>query len=336
MKRLIQWLIRTAAAAALLAPLAGRANTALGIRSQVSVTGPDILLRDLAAAPDSLPPEWATRVVLPAPVPGKPQPYPLTAVAYALQKYPDMADISLRGEMNLTIQREGVPYDPRLIAEALAAHVQADERWQDTRVQVELDPRAGPVLVPREGRVELLVDGFRPDERVPGDFIFDATLLVNGARDRALSLRARVNALQEFWVAARPLDRGACLGADDVVRRWYPQDSVRRGFIPATEPVAGFQVNRTFRPDQPLVRYYLQQPVCAERGELVNVQSQRGGLRVTLRARALGPGRLGERILCMNEVSKRRVLVRMVGPRLAVLDIPNAGESARLNPEQTQ
>ena len=42
-------------------------------------------------------------------------------------------------------------------------------------------------------------------------------------------------------------------------------------------------------------------------------------LQISLRAKALGEGRLGDRILCMNEQSHRRLLVQLVGSKEATL-----------------
>ncbi|HBA84117.1 MAG TPA: flagella basal body P-ring formation protein FlgA [Verrucomicrobia bacterium] len=292
----------------------------LNIRNSSMISGSDILLRELVHSPDLLPEGWGDRVVMKAPAPGKPQQYSLTTLAYALQQYPDMNDVALRGEINFTVRRDGVPLDMKLAHDAVVAFVEQEEQWKGKELQVECDIPRAPILVSPQGAIEVRIENFSP-EGGSGDYhLFDAALYVDGKKDRTVQFRARVLALQEFWVAAQPLSRGQTVMPEDLKTKWLPADSVRRGFIPIGEIVAGLQVDRPVRLDQPLSRHCLQQPVCAQRGEFITVVSERSGLQIALRAKALGDGRLGENVLCMNEQSKRRLLVRMVGSKQATVD----------------
>jgi flagella basal body P-ring formation protein FlgA len=290
------------------------------IRNSAMVTGSDVLLKDLVHSPEQLPDGWGDRVVMKAPAPGKPQQYSITTLAYALQQYPDMSDVALRGEINFTVRRDGVPLDMKLAHDAILGFAEQTDQWKDKTLQVDCDTPRSPILVSPQGPVEVRIEDLSPENGSGDYYIFDAALYSDGKKDRTVQLRARVLALQEFWVAAQPLGRGHTLTLGDLKPKMMPSDSTRRGFIPATEVVAGFQVDRPVRLDQPLSRHYLQQPICAERGEWITVNSERSGLKVSLRAKALSDGRLGENVLCMNEQSKRRLLVRMTGSKQATID----------------
>ena len=292
----------------------------LALRNPAVVSGPDILLKELVHSPGDLPEGWGDRVVMKAPPPGKPQQYSITTMAYALQQYPDMGEVALRGEVNITVQRDGVPLDMALVEDAIRAFVEQDESWKDKTVDIECDTPRAPILVANKGRLEVRVENSAPESGSGGFHIFDAALYTDGKLDRTIQVRARVMALQEFWVAAQPLNRGQTLTEDDIKPKLMPSDSLRRGFVPVSDIIAGFQIERALNLEQPISRHYLRQPMCAERGEWITVVGERGGLKISLRAKALGDGRLGENVLCMNEQSKRRLLVRMVGTKQATID----------------
>ena len=59
--------------------------------------------------------------------------------------------------------------------------------------------------------------------------------------------------------------------------------------------------------------------MCAKRGEWVAINAIGRNLRITLRAKALANGRLGDRIMCVNERSNRQVLVELTGMGNGVL-----------------
>ncbi|MFH0881290.1 MAG: flagellar basal body P-ring formation chaperone FlgA [Lentisphaerota bacterium] len=305
----------------LLAAGAALADTdSLAIRKTALVAGPDILLRDLVSSPSDLPEGWGDRAVLKSPMPGKPQQISITTLAYALQKYPDMSEVSLRGEMNISIQRDGLPIDFKIIVEAVTAFIEQDDQWANAKVQIGCDPLKDPILSPLGSQIEIRARQVSEDPGTSDYYNFDLDVLVDGLLDRTITVRAKVIKLEEFWVAAQPISRGKKLAVEDLRAKLMPEDSLRKGFVPVTETIAGFQVDRPLRLDQPLSRHFLQQPVCAERNEWIFVSGQRGPLKITLRAKALSDGRLGDKVMCVNELSKRRLLVQMTGTKHATID----------------
>jgi hypothetical protein len=141
MKRLIQWLIRRRAAAARWRRTRPR-ETALGIRIS-RVTGRNNLLRDLAAAPDSLPRMGNARGA-PPPPPANPNHTPDGGPMPCKNTRTRPPSRSRREKQK--IQREGVPNDPLLSRGARGAlpatnagHTPAT-KWNSTPRR----PGAGP------------------------------------------------------------------------------------------------------------------------------------------------------------------------------------------------
>ena len=304
------------AALALTVPVALRAQT-VELRSNDSVQGAMVLLRDIARSPYSLPEEWLDREIVRAPQPGEPIRISMLAIASALNRYPDMRDVVLRGEAQIALARTGTPLATEMLHEAIRAYAYEQPQWQETELHIEYESKPVEVAL-SNGDPEIRVLSMTPEDR-PNRYRFVTEVSVPGASARTVSVSARVEPMQQVWVAARSMSRGHVLGEEDLETAWMPP-AAARPYLPVEEIVTGMEANREIRSSQPLSAHFLVAPVNARRGDTVHVTAYRGGLQVTLRATALATGRRGERILCMNETSRRRFLVRLTDVREATVD----------------
>ncbi len=290
----------------------------LGIRPRVEANGPQILLADVAQNAEELPEEWRKRVVMEAPAPGKRRTYTLTSLAYALQQYPDMHSTSLRGPLQLEVRRQGRLLGEKKVKDALSAYVRSAAPWQGKEVLVELETWSDMPVV-SETNVAVRVTG-HTEERGRKATQFDVVVETPGVDPRTCAVYANVEIMEEVWTAATFLDRGTVVKRDDLEAAIRSRDEIRESHIPVSDSIAGLEIVRSLRPGEAISRHHLRQPVCVESGEVLSVSAQRGPVEVRLRAKALGRGRRGERILCVNEQSKRKLLVRLTGPREAVIE----------------
>lgn len=289
----------------------------LEVRSNQTLQGSHILLRDIVKDPLSLPRGWAERDVLKAPSPGTAAEYSISSIAYALQKYPDMIDVVLRGNMKLTMKRTSMVLPSAKITKAVTRFVENHKKWAGTKFEVRCEPLDTSISVSTD-KAEAKVKGFIQQKQA-NRFRFDVEILVDGAVEQTVPVYGKVVPVREVWVARRTLNRGHKLSADSLGVLPLAADEAA-GMIPTTEPIEGMEMNRLVRANQPLKRHFLIEPVCAQKGDLVSVSIVRGGLDIVLRARALATGRRGDKILCMNERSKRRLLVRLADTRQATID----------------
>ncbi|NCC49901.1 MAG: flagellar basal body P-ring formation protein FlgA [Spartobacteria bacterium] len=290
----------------------------ISIRDVVSVSGPDILLEDIARSPTLLPEGWGERTVLKSPSPGDSEEYELTTVAYALQRYPDMKDVTLSGQLQFRVSRKAVQVSPEMIQEAVTQFVEDNPTWQSQRYQLEFLPFSDRVMV-SEGELDIHVENFT-ENSITEAMDFDVAIWVNGMPERMLSVPVMMTQMQEVWVAAGDFDRGHRLTLDDLNVAYVPTGGRNKNCTPVSESITGMELTRRIKEGKPIIKYLVRPPVCAERGEDINVHMVRSGLSVTLRAKALGKGRVGDRILCLNEQSKRRVLVRLVSDRAGIIE----------------
>lgn len=319
MKKTTTSLTLLLAAAALLAPPRLGA-TVLNISPVSDVRGSDVLLRDIVAVHDDLPGEWQKRPVLPAPEPGKSRNIPLSAIAYALQQYPDMHQVVLRGASQTRVRRTETALGGDAIAIEVKRYIEESSPWKDEQVDASITPPARQLRLP-EGHASVRVKGFRDDPRAAYQYIFDVVIEVDGVPARSLEAQARILPVREVWVAARPLTPGTIISESDLSAMPLPVEINGGSRIQASESVAGLEVARSLKPGQPVMRQHLLPRLCASRGDTIAITASTGNIAITLAARALSSGRLGDVITCENISSKRRVLVRLTNPKEATTDM---------------
>lgn len=285
------------------------------LKEQVTVSGTDVLLRDVIRDTSALPSEWRERRVGAAPSPRQTRQFTLIDIAQALHTYGDMNSVVLRGRSSIevTARHRSVELDD--VQRAVDRFVFDESDWGGRRFEVCEDQFRLPHMP--EGDLAVRVLELR-DGREPGRAIADLSLYVDGEPQPGTS-RVHLLELRPYWAAKRPLQRGEQITFESVEERWLPSLESGR-YFPGHHPIEGMELRRNVQAGQLFTAGMLAEPVFVRRGELIQVVSQRGPLTVTMRARALADGRRDESILCVNEQSGHRMHVRMVGHREAMLD----------------
>ncbi len=290
-------------------------TSVIAVRSSCAVGSGDVVLADIASQPWLLPEAWRDRVIMSAPPAGKGRDYSIYAFASALQQYPDMQDVTLRGDMTIRVRRESILVDPERIDETVKAYVADKLAGAGEDLHVTCVMPAYPVYV---AKGELTLTVLRHQAPKGRRTVCDVALSVDGQLERVLSIPAEMYPMRRVWVATRNLQRGDRLSEDDVRFELSPVPE-RETIMIEGESLVGYEVNRPIVEGQRIHRHYLVMAVCAKRGDLIHVRFESGALRVVLKARALNTGRQNDQIVCLNENSNRRLMVTLVGPREAVM-----------------
>lgn len=310
------WVFGCFSVVLLIGPAVLRGQT-LELRTSTIVEGPDVLLGDLLLAENDVPAGWLDRLIAEAPVPGQSKEVLLGDVARALHAYPDMHNVVLRGNPSIHVTVQVETLDTLQLESAIAAFAEQQDALSGQRFRVDSQVHtlpsvpSGDAWSPEILAIDADHDGYFARLRfVSSDGSYTP---------ETGSYRIALDELFPYWQVSHPVSRGESLTEGDLTTRWLPQKEATR-FYPAEENIAGMEVRRNLRGGQMISQGSLAEPMFARRGEVVRVLLQRGGLSITLRARAMADGRRDERIPCLNERSGRRLYVRMVSPREAILE----------------
>jgi flagella basal body P-ring formation protein FlgA len=304
--------------------LAAGADHLIEVAPSLTVSGPDVLLREISANPALLPEGWGERAVMRAPEPGRRAEYSLVSIAYALQKYPDMSDVLLHGLNNIAVRRSGTGKGQGKIIQAVKSHILENPKWNSAPIDIQVEDLEEYVHIPENAEVEIAVSEGLP-QREANRFLFETTIVnPSDSSRRIVPVYARIIPMVEVWTAVRPLAAGCFPGDGDVKAGLVPADAAG-GYVPTTESIGGLELTRDADMNEPLSRRFMIAPVCARRGDVIEVTATHGAMTVTARATALATGRLGDHIFCINETSNRRLKVRLTDLRKAEIDMGGAG-----------
>lgn len=127
-----------------------------------------------------------------------------------------------------------------------------------------------------------------------------------------------VPATLEIWgevvVAARNLERGTVISAEDITTSRINTASLPSGHIVDKDRVVGMELRRSTRSGSYLVLSALEMPRVVNRGDAVVLEASSSSLTVAAKGTALGNGQVGEQIKVRNDQSERVVDALVVGP----------------------
>ena len=120
-------------------------------------------------------------------------------------------------------------------------------------------------------------------------------------------LRGRVTSLVSIPVLNAPINRSELIVESDVVFQEMEIDADLQGVFIDPKQIAGKIAVRNLIAGKPLRQSDLKAPQLISRGQSVNITSRAGGLIVTMKGKALGNARAGDRIWVQNQSSNKRV-----------------------------
>ncbi|MDZ8117298.1 flagellar basal body P-ring formation chaperone FlgA [Pontiella agarivorans] len=293
-----------------------RAETMMFLKSSVEVNGKDVLLGDLVVDSKLIPKDWAARRVMAAPPAGEATYYSLTAVAQGLARYEDMTRVTLSGEPVLTIARRDRVMEKDEFYKPLCDYLSKNEPWKNNDFDVNI------LNIPRNTRIpagETTFEIKQFDRKTSkGYSVAYVSVMVDGMEEVEVPVGIEIQFLSEVWVVARNLERGHILTESDLRSEMHAIDS-NGNYLSSQEQVTGYEVSRALTAGDLLRSNAVSKPLCVKRGDWVAINALSKNLHVTLRGKAMANGRLGDRIMCVNERSQRQVLVELTGSGNGVL-----------------
>jgi len=104
-----------------------------------------------------------------------------------------------------------------------------------------------------------------------------------------------------------PINRSELIGKNDVIFQKLEIDTDLRGIVVDPDKIVGKIAVRNLIAGEPLRQSDLKSPQLISRGQSVNITSKVGGLTVTMKGKALGNARAGDRLWVQNQSSNKRV-----------------------------
>lgn len=194
----------------------------------------------------------------------------------------------------------------------LAHPAQADlnqwlQRQAEEFLKVEIGGDRLEVMVrPLDSRVKL------PDCNEPWDFLLKAksrgsAMVKATCGVTQVHLSATYSKSIDVVVAARGLNRGDIVGANDLRLETVLERELRGSWHTDFDGLVGQQVKRNIREGQPVIGRMVELPTLVNRGDTVKLQAGSQGIQITVMGTALSDAVQGEQVSVKNLASGRTV-----------------------------
>ena len=296
----------------------------VALRKQAVPTGSIIFLGDIAdisAATEAQVQALATTPLMAAPAPDTQDFLHASKVLELLESRGiDITDISFAGARAVEIGKAPQSVNPlvaeakhdlgaadieQAVVDAITTHLAQVTGHHDWQVELNVHPRdlqdfgkLGRELVASAGR---------------SPWTGTQRFQLRGADDgKTMAVLAKVDRLRQVVVATRRIERGNLVGAADVEIR------LEGGSVPTTaaraiETIIGKEAQRTIDANSIVQESHLRSPLHVQRGEIVKVNAQTGGIKVSTFAVVQQNGALGDLVQVQTLDKRERFAARVSG-----------------------
>jgi flagella basal body P-ring formation protein FlgA len=139
-----------------------------------------------------------------------------------------------------------------------------------------------------------------------------AMVSVNGVVRHEATLSGWVDVFESAVCTARPLKKGEVLKKEDLYVTRENVSRVQGQAVTDMEDAVGLMVRHSIRQNTPLKEWMLERAPVLDKGAVVTILAQMGGLRVTVKGVALERGYPGEMVKVQNSMSQKTILARVM------------------------
>ena len=148
--------------------------------------------------------------------------------------------------------------------------------------------------------------------RLAGYVRLNAVVSVNAIEKNKVQLSAWVDVFESIVCTSRDLKRKEIIKKGDVYLARKNISHMPPNAISKLNKAVGLMIKHTVKADTCLKAWMLEKPSIVERGDIVTILAESGGLRVTVPGRVLEKGYLGELIKVQNAMSKKEIYAKVI------------------------
>ncbi len=284
---------------------------------RASVVGDEVRLTDIALieGPDrALKRDLAQLVITKSPKPGRSLKIRKDYVTYRLRTSGLPLDrLRYNSVPSISVFRQYQAIDQKAVRSIFEEYLDSHEpyagkEWELARLQTGVLPRL-PV-----GRLtKKIIPGSSMN---PGYLTLSIILYVNDSEAGQIRASGRINVFNKAIVAARAIERGRIIGADDIRPARINITQTRHALVDDPKKIIGLSSRRRILPGQPILLRDLKRRTVVRKGDSVIILAESGSIRITTTGRAKQDGIIGKKIAVLNLTSKKVIMAEVLNPSL--------------------
>lgn len=162
---------------------------------------------------------------------------------------------------------------------------------------------------------------FQKDRRrLQGQVRLIAVVSVDGIVKNKVRMSGWVDVFEDVVCASRNLSKGEVIGQDDLLLKRKNISKRSSKVLTDMRGTLGLMAKHNIKKDTCLKEWMLERPPVVNKGDMVTILAESGGLRVTVPGRTLEKGYLGETIRVQNAMSSKKVYARVIDHHIVRVD----------------
>jgi len=292
------------------------------VKDQARVYNKKILLGEIAnieADSHAFQRQLETCVVGRSPLPGRSRQLNGDHVKIKLKQAGiDLASIVLQIPDSIAVQRQAMTISQEELKNIARAFIDAHVPYEKSRVNIKKIQASQEVVLP-SGKITYQV---KPPEQT--DFVGNVPLAItfkcNGAHQKKVWVMVTLEVMGDVIVTRKPVGRYQVIEADDINVRTMDLARMPNNAITSLEEVIGQRAKRTIGAQTVLSNSMIESPPLVQRGDIVAMIAESGGLKISTQGEARQRGGKGDRIKVMNLDSRKSIYARVVDRNTVKVD----------------
>lgn len=156
--------------------------------------------------------------------------------------------------------------------------------------------------------------------RLEGHVSLIVLVKVDGIVKNKVKLSGWVDIFESIVCASRDLKRGQKIHEDDLYLVRRNTSHLSSKILTDTHQVIGLTVKQSIKADTGLKEWMFEKTPIVDKGDIVTILAESGGLKVTVPGRVLMKGYSGELIKVQNLMSSKEVYAKVVNSSIVIVD----------------
>jgi flagella basal body P-ring formation protein FlgA len=221
-------------------------------------------------------------------------------------------DITLDTPNSIQVHRTAQIVTTARMEEIFRDHILETAPWPEDEITLESVRVPEDVALPEGAlRWEIRENG---NTDYLGNVSVTLTFVVDGRKIRRVPLSGRVSITRDVLQAARNIQRGDLIRAEDVLQTVKTTMRMNGDVLMDAGEAVGKRASRSIRAGRAITSAMVEDPPVVEKGSDVTIVAENDILRITTRGEALEEGRRGDRIRVRNLGSGKEITSTVRGP----------------------
>ncbi len=160
------------------------------------------------------------------------------------------------------------------------------------------------------------------DNRELAEYVrLKAVVTVNGVLENKVELCAWLDVFETVVCASKTLKRGSVIQPQDLYLDRRNVSSMIDDVVADVNQVAGLMAKHNVKVNEPVKQWILKKAPVVQRGDMVTILVQSGGMKITAPGKVMADGAAGQTIMVLNTMSSRKVYARVVDNQTVQVDL---------------